>query len=141
MRSICYAKDNLLLKLTLNTISNSTQMKQPALIFSFITMVPAVFTRTSCVTNVITLPSPACLLWIAVVIYTGPWAIGHVHVWVCARVWVLWGWALQGCYLSVRHFLYELPFPSWFTGFPAQIETRGCNCCLLVNLCLFFLYN
>lgn len=48
-------------------------------------VVPAVFTRTLCVMNVITLPAPACLLWMALVIYRGePRAISHLYVRVCS---------------------------------------------------------
>lgn len=52
-------------------------------IFAFVStdVVPAVFTRTSCIMNLISLPSPACLLWMALVIYRGePKAISHVCV-------------------------------------------------------------
>lgn len=54
-------------------------------------VVPAVFTRTLCVMNVITLPAPACLLWMALVIYRGePRAISHLYVQVrfCVRACV-----------------------------------------------------
>lgn len=44
-------------------------------------VVPAVFARTLCVRDVITLPAPACLLWMALVIYRGePRATSHLNV-------------------------------------------------------------
>lgn len=63
--------------------------EQFAFMSSMTDVVPAVFTRTLCVTNVITLPAPACLLWMALVIYRGePKAISHLYVcvFVCGCV-------------------------------------------------------
>lgn len=62
-------------------------------------VVPAVFTRTPCVMNLITLPAPACLLWMALVIYRGePRAISHLYVRVYC-VSVCWGGAVGGAFI------------------------------------------
>lgn len=69
------------------------------------TRVPAVFTKSLCAMDVITLPAPACLLWMALVIYRGePRAISHqcgvgFIMCVCVRVCVFIegrGWWLHG---------------------------------------------
>lgn len=66
-----------------------TWTEQFALVSSVTDVVPAVFTRTPRVMNVITLPAPACLLWMALVIYRGePRAISHLYLQVCFCVCV-----------------------------------------------------
>ncbi len=76
-------------KTNLRTIHNFTWTEQFALMSGVTDVVPAVFTRTPCVMNLITLPAPACLLWMALVIYKGkPRAISHLYVQVCFSVCV-----------------------------------------------------